>query len=52
MSARDDAKREWLKTWVNIEVHELMRRDRDDLRNNIELYSDDLQKLSKIIDKF
>lgn len=52
MRARDDAKKEWLKNWVNIEVHELMRRDRDDVRNHIEMYSDDLQKLSKIIDKF
>lgn len=52
MKARDDAKKEWLKNWVNIEVHELMRRDRDDVRNHIEMYSDDLQKLSKVIDKF
>jgi predicted PilT family ATPase len=52
MKARDDAKKDWLKNWVNTEVHELMRRDRDDVRNHIEMYSDDLQKLSKIIDKF
>ena len=52
MRARDDAKKDWLKNWVNSEVHELMRRDRDDVRNHIEMYSDDLQKLSKIIDKF
>eukprot|EP00347_Sterkiella_histriomuscorum_P003031 403365858 len=52
MRARDDAKKEWLKNWVNTEVHELMRRDRDDVRNHIEMYADDLQKLQKIIDKF
>jgi hypothetical protein len=42
MKARDNAKKEWLKGWVNTEVHELMRRDRDDVRNHIEIYSDDL----------
>jgi hypothetical protein len=52
MKARDNAKKEWLKNWANIEVHELMRIDRDDVRNHIEMYSDDLQKLSKIIEKF
>lgn len=52
MRARDNAKKDWLKNWVNTEVHELMRRDRDDVRNHIEMYSDDLQKLSKIIEKF
>lgn len=52
MKARDTAKKHWLKNWVNIEVHELMRRDRDDIRNHIEMYSDDLSKLSKIIEKF
>lgn len=52
MRAKDGAKKEWLKNWVNIECHELMRRDRDDVRNHIEMYSDDLQKLSKIIEKF
>lgn len=29
-----------------------MRRDRDDIRNHIEMYSDDLQKLAKLIGKF
>jgi hypothetical protein len=52
MKARDNAKKEWLKNWVNTEAHELMRRDRDDVRNHIEMYSDDLSKLSKIIEKF
>ena len=52
MKARDNAKKEWLKNWVNTEVHELMRRDRDDVRNHIEMHSDDLTKLAKLIDKF
>ena len=52
MKAKDSAKKDWLKNWVNGEVHELMRRDRDDVRNHIEMYSDDLNKLSKIIEKF
>ena len=52
MKSRDSIKKEWLKNWVNIEVHELMRKDRDDVRNHIEMYSDDLSKLSKIIEKF
>ena len=52
MKSRDSTKKEWLKNWVNIEVHELMRKDRDDVRNHIEMYSDDLSKLSKIIEKF
>lgn len=52
MKARDHAKSEWLKNWVNTEVHELMRRDRDDIRNHMEMYADDLQKLHKIIHKF
>jgi hypothetical protein len=51
MKAKDDAKKEWLKNWADIEVTQLMRRDRDDVRNNIEMYSDDLQKLSKVIEK-
>jgi hypothetical protein len=42
MKARDTAKKDWLKSWVNIETHELMWRDRDDVRNHIEMYSDDL----------
>jgi len=52
MSARDTAKKDWLKNWVNIETHELIRCDRDDVRNHIELYSDDLSKLSKVVQKF
>ena len=52
MRTRDNAKKEWLKNWVNIEVHEFNRRDRDDVRNHIEMYSDDLSKLSKLIEKF
>jgi hypothetical protein len=52
LNTKDDAKKLWLKNWVNSEVHDLMRRDRDDVRNHIELYSDDLQKLAKIIEKF
>jgi hypothetical protein len=52
MKSRDSTKKDWLKNWVNIEVHDLMRRDRDDVRNHIEMYSDDLNKLSKIIEKF
>lgn len=52
MKARDYAKKDWLKNWVNGEMFDLIRRDRDEIRNHIEMYSDDLQKLSKIIDKF
>ena len=52
MLARDEAKKEWIKNWVDSEIHGLMRRDRDDVRNHIELYSNDLQKLEKIIAKF
>lgn len=42
IKARDNAKKEWLNNWVNGEVHELVRKDRDDVRNHIELYSDDV----------
>ena len=49
--SKDSSKKEWLKNWINIEVHDLMRRDRDDVRKNIELYSNDLQKLNKVIEK-
>ena len=52
MKSKDNAMKEWIKNWVNIEAHELMRRDRDDVRNHIEMYSDDLSKLSKVIEKF
>ena len=52
MSSKDDAKKDWLKNWVNAEVHDLMLKDRVDVRNHIEIYSDDLSKLSKIIEKF
>jgi hypothetical protein len=49
MSEKDNARKDWLKTWVNSEVYDLTRRDRDDVRNHIELYSDDLQKLTRTI---
>lgn len=52
LKARDDAKKMWMKSWVNVEVHELMRRDRDDIRNHIEMQADDLQKLTRVIEKF
>jgi hypothetical protein len=52
MSEKDNARKDWLKTWVNSEVYDLTRRDRDDVRNHIELYSDDLQKLTRTIEKF
>jgi len=52
MRARDSAKKEWLKNWVSTEVFELMRRDRDDVRNHIEVYADDLAKLGRVIEKF
>jgi hypothetical protein len=49
---RDQAKKEWMKSWVNVEVSDLMRRDRDDIKNMIELQSDDINKLRKVIEKF
>jgi hypothetical protein len=49
---RDDAKREWLKSWVNVEVGDLMRRDRNDMRNHIEMNAADLDKLRRLIEKF
>jgi hypothetical protein len=52
MKSKDDAKKDWLKNWVNSELHDLMLKDRVDVRNHIEIYSDDLSKLSKIIEKF
>jgi Holliday junction resolvase RusA-like endonuclease len=52
MSEKDNARKDWLKTWVNSEVYDLTRRDRDDVRNHIELYSDDLQILTRTIEKF
>ena len=39
---KDNAKKDCLKNWINNELHILMRKDRDGVRNNIELYSDDL----------
>lgn len=29
MFTRDNAKKEWLKGWINSEMHELLRRDKD-----------------------
>lgn len=49
---RDDAKREWLKSWVNSEVGDLMSRDRNDMRNHLEMHSADLDKLRRLIEKF
>ena len=49
---KDSAKRQWLASWVSGEAHELLRRDRDDLRNHIEMHADDLHKLQRIIEKF
>lgn len=51
MKAKDETKQKWLKNWANIEAQDLMRQDRDNVRNHIELYSDDLHKLSKVIEK-
>jgi len=51
LSKKDSAKTQWLKNWVNIEVFDLERKDRDEVRNQIDMYSEDLQKLNKIISK-
>jgi hypothetical protein len=49
---RDEAKREWLKSWVNSEVGDLMSRDRNDMRNHLEMHAADLDKLRRLIEKF
>lgn len=33
MRERDDMKKEWLKNWVNTELRELVRSDRDNIKN-------------------
>jgi len=52
MQKRDQVRKEWVKNWVNVEVGEMQRRDRNDVRNQIEMYSEDLQKLNKVLLKF
>jgi hypothetical protein len=51
MRERDYFQKEWLKNWVNIELRELVRYDRDNVRNQLDLYSDDIQKLEKVLNK-
>lgn len=49
MRERDDMKKEWLKNWVNTELRELVRSDRDNIKNQMEAYADDLAKLEKTL---
>ena len=51
MRQRDEARRDWLKNWVDVEVGEFIRRDREDVRNHIEMYSEDVEKMNRVIDK-
>lgn len=41
-----------MKNWVNVEVGALVRRDRDELKNMIDLQGDDIEKLKKSVQKF
>ena len=49
MRERDAIKKEWLKNWVNTELRELVRADRDNIKNQMEAYADDLAKLEKTL---
>ena len=42
MTEKDNAKKQMIISQVSSEAYDLMRRDRDDVRNHIEFYSDDL----------
>mmetsp|Transcript_7184 Transcript_7184/g.5458 ORF Transcript_7184/g.5458 Transcript_7184/m.5458 type:complete len:121 (+) Transcript_7184:1458-1820(+) len=52
MFQRDDAKRRWLQSWVQGEVADLARRDRDDMKNGIQMHNEDLEKMHRLLDKF
>lgn len=49
MREKDFVKKEWLKNWVNIELTNLIRSDRDAVRNQMDVYGDAVTKLEKVL---
>ena len=49
MKARDDAKKDWLKNYLNGELHTLLASDRHDLTSHIKSQSADFEKLHKVV---
>jgi hypothetical protein len=49
MREKDFVKKEWLKNWVNIELTQLIRSDRDAVRNQMDVYGDAVTKLEKVL---
>lgn len=39
---RDSAKKDWMHNWVNVEITKIIRRDRNNIRNIIDLQGDDI----------
>lgn len=49
MKSRDDAKKDWLRNFLNGELHQMLASDRYDLQSHIKSQSADLEKLSKVV---
>jgi hypothetical protein len=52
MKTRDMARKDWLKSWMNNEVCDIMKRDKVNMINNSEMQTEEVSKLHKIIEKF
>ena len=51
MQARDLAKRDWLQTFLNGELNQIITWDLHDLNSNIQSQSSDHEKLAKLVGK-
>lgn len=49
MRSRDEAKKDWLRNFLNGELQQMMASDRYDLQSHIKSQSADLEKLSKVV---
>jgi hypothetical protein len=49
MKSRDDAKKDWLKNFLNGELHQMLASDRHDLASHIKSQAGDLEKLAKVV---
>jgi len=45
LKMRDNAKKDWLKSFINSEIFDVIRRDRNDMMNHTTMHSDEIYKL-------
>lgn len=51
MNSRDEAKKEWLKNYLNGELQSMMAADKYDLTSHIKSQAADLEKLAKVVER-